>query len=35
VSAASRPEGGADEIVCPHCKMSFHADLLEGAAERA
>jgi DNA-directed RNA polymerase subunit RPC12/RpoP len=34
VSAASRPEGDANEIVCPHCKKSFHANLLEGAAER-
>jgi DNA-directed RNA polymerase subunit RPC12/RpoP len=29
--------GAADqtrEIVCPHCKKTFTADLMEGAAER-
>ena len=26
--------GGAFEVVCPHCKKSFEAELLEGSAER-
>ena len=34
MSASSRPDGVPDEIVCPHCKKSFRADLLEGDAER-
>jgi DNA-directed RNA polymerase subunit RPC12/RpoP len=27
-------ESAADEIVCPHCRKSFSADLIEGEAER-
>jgi len=35
VSAAPRPDGSNDEeIVCPHCRKTFRADLLEGGAER-
>ena len=32
VSADERPD--ETEITCPHCKQTFHADLIEGAAER-
>ena len=27
-------EGGAREVVCPHCKKTFTADLIAGGAER-
>ena len=27
-------DAGASEIVCPHCKKTFRADLLTGSAER-
>ena len=26
--------GGSFEIVCPHCKKSFTAELIDGAADR-
>jgi DNA-directed RNA polymerase subunit RPC12/RpoP len=26
--------GGPTEVVCPHCKKTFVAELIEGAAER-
>jgi len=31
---AEEPAKGSAEIVCPHCKKTFTADLLTGAAER-
>jgi hypothetical protein len=27
-------DNGASEIACPHCKKTFKADLMAGAAER-
>ena len=26
--------GGSFEVVCPHCKRNFTAELIDGAAER-
>jgi DNA-directed RNA polymerase subunit RPC12/RpoP len=26
--------GGQAEVVCPHCKKTFMAELIEGSAER-
>jgi hypothetical protein len=35
-SAPAPAEGSGDsfEIVCPHCKKTFTAELIDGAAER-
>jgi uncharacterized Zn-finger protein len=32
--AEETPVEQADEIVCPHCKKTFTADLIAGSAER-
>ena len=32
--ADERASDAASEIVCPHCKKTFNADLIEGEAER-
>ena len=32
--AGELAHGGAFEVVCPHCKKSFEAELLEGPAKR-
>jgi DNA-directed RNA polymerase subunit RPC12/RpoP len=34
VTAAERGDRDTAEIVCPHCKKTFDADLIEGGAER-
>jgi DNA-directed RNA polymerase subunit RPC12/RpoP len=33
LTGEAAPDPG-DEIVCPHCKKPFRADLLDGAAAR-
>ncbi len=32
--AQEQPADTAPEIVCPHCKKTFTADLMSGSAER-
>ena len=34
MTAGERAEDGVVETVCPHCKKTFRADLIEGDAER-
>ena len=32
--AQETPEQPAEDVRCPHCKKTFHADLMAGGAER-
>jgi DNA-directed RNA polymerase subunit RPC12/RpoP len=34
VTAGERPGDDPAELLCPHCKKTFSADLLKGGAER-
>jgi DNA-directed RNA polymerase subunit RPC12/RpoP len=34
VTETEHDSGGTVEVVCPHCKKTFTADLIAGGAER-